>query len=272
MLINGQWSDVIQITDRGLQYGDGVFETLSVCDGRPQLWDWHVDRLEQGCRRLGIVPPDREELHREALILCQRSGGRRVLKIIITRGPGGRGYMPHAGEDSTTRILTTFDWPDCPPRIVSAGARLCTCRTRLAINPLLAGIKHLNRLEQVLASMECRDSGCDEGLMLDTENNVIEGIRSNVFIIRDQRLFTPDLTQCGVAGVIRHLIIHDQVRHGIPVTVTRLNHADIMAGEEIFVCNSIAGIWPIATVDGNKTAGTAVSRYIAGQLERFLSG
>ena len=271
MLINGQPASSIAASDRGLQYGDGVFETIAVIDGRPCLWSWHMQRLNRGCERLRIQCPDPELLYREALSVSDRPGYC-VLKIIVTRGAAGRGYLPNEQECSPTRILAAFDWPPGVSWSAPQSVRLCICTVRLAVNPLLAGIKHLNRLEQVLAAAECHERGYEEGLMLDTNELVIEGTRSNVFLVRDHRLYTPDLQYCGIDGVVRELLIENVIDHELPVTVTKLTLADIQTADEIFICNSIMGIRPVVAVDGHDTAGTAVSTALSRRLARVMTG
>ena len=249
LLINGVRTTQINALDRGLTYGDGLFETLALIDGRPRLWRHHLQRLEYGCRRLGLALPDRRLLEHELLTLYRHFNGsdnrRLVAKIIITRGQGGRGYRPVDVEP--TRIVSVFDWPDYPPEYID-GIRVRWCRSRLSHNPQLAGIKHLNRLDQVMASLEWNDETIAEGLMLDQRDSVIEGTKTNLFVVRGQTLLTAPVDHCGIAGVIREVICTDVIDHQIPVEIRPLTTDDVRGANEAFVCNSIIGIWPVVRI------------------------
>ena len=195
-LINGHISERLSAQDRGLQYGDGVFETIAVRQKELLCWEPHYRRLKTGCDFLGIDCPSSSLLINEAAQL-EYNSELAVLKIIITRGQGGRGYRPPVPKTPATRILGLYPWPDYPEENYIQGVKTKICQTRLGHNPQLAGIKHLNRLEQVLARSEWDQPEIAEGLMLDIDDNVIEGTMSNLFIIKDQKLMTPDLSQCG---------------------------------------------------------------------------
>ena len=192
-LIDGREAVAIDVRDRGLHYGDGLFETLAVAQGRPLLWRRHMQRLAAGCRRLRIPPPAAETLREEAERLCARLD-RAVLKIMVTRGDGGRGYAPPPAA-AGTRVLMTYPWPPYPERHRRDGVAVRVCAARLGASPGLVGLKHLNRLEQVMARAEWDDPSIAEGLMLDAAGHVIEGTMSNLFAVIGGRLVTPDLTQ-----------------------------------------------------------------------------
>jgi 4-amino-4-deoxychorismate lyase len=167
-----------------------------------------------------------------------------VLKIIITRGQGGRGYrMPPAA--TPTRVLQVSAWPEFPPACSDAGVVVRLCRQRLGINPALAGIKHLNRLEQVLARQEWDDPDIHEGLLRDTTGNVIEGTMSNLFVVRDGRLMTPDLARCGVAGILRSVVLELAERLKLKVVLGDLPMTELERADELFLTNSVIGIWPV---------------------------
>jgi 4-amino-4-deoxychorismate lyase len=246
-VINGQASDGISSLDRGLLYGDGVFETIAVEDGQPRFWLRHLARLSSGCERLGIPRPDGRRLLEEALAVI--SGVERgVLKIIVTRGCAGRGYRS-ANDAIPTRIIQLHPWPDYPETCRGSGVRVRLCRQRLGHNPVLAGIKHLNRLEQVLARGEWDDPGILEGLLLDGDGCLVEGTMSNLFIIRDRVLMTPDLSRCGVAGILRSVVMELAARVPMPVEVRALGLKDLREADEVFLSNSIIGIWPVIAVE-----------------------
>lgn len=243
MLIDGKDTDRVAADDRGLLYGDGLFETIAVRGGVPQLWSQHMARLQRDCSRLGMTPPAEDVLHNEARTLCAASE-RAVLKIIITRGSGGRGYRP-AAQSVPRRILSLHPWPDYSAHCWQEGVAVRLCDMRLGRNPRLAGIKHLNRLEQVLARSEWDDAAIAEGLMLDTEGQLIEGTMSNVFLVCGGELRTPALEHCGVAGVMRGHVVALAAELGIPCAVMPLVLADVAQADELFVCNSLVGIWPV---------------------------
>jgi 4-amino-4-deoxychorismate lyase len=247
-LINGQKNEFISVQDRGLHYGDGLFETLAVHDKQPLCWGKHFARLKKGCARLGIECPSSELLFSEAIQLCNDSD-KSVLKIILTRGQGGRGYRPPETNNPVTRILGNYPWPDHPHGNVIEGIKIRLCNTRLARNPQLAGIKHLNRLEQVLARSEWDDPDVAEGLMQDTEGNVMEGTMSNLFIINGNLLITPDLTECGIAGIIRECVLDLAADINLETSISSLTDKDLYAADEIFLCNSVIGIWPVRQLE-----------------------
>ena len=246
MLINGTPAQVIEAADRGLQYGDGLFETLAVVDGQPCLWKAHMDRLRSGCERMGIACPDESLLLREsqAEIDSEQHG---ILKIIVTRGVGQRGYRPPV-PSNPNRILECTPWPvhlDTPSDL---GVEVRLCSLRLGRNPVLAGMKTLNRIEQVLARSEWSDDRIAEGLMFDTEGYLIEGTASNLFLFLRGRLVTPDLTNCGIAGIMRGLVIEQAGKRGIPLSIQNLRLADLKAADGLFLTNSLIGIRPVTKV------------------------
>lgn len=247
-LINGRPGHAIDLHDRGLQYGDGLFSTLAVREGRPQLWERHVERLREGGRRLRLAPVDASVLRTEADMLCAGTT-RGVLKIVLTRGPGPRGYRCEPDRPGT-RILSLAAAPEYPARHYRDGVAVRLCSTRLGANPALAGIKHLNRLEQVLARAEWDDAEIAEGLMRDGQGRIVAGTMSNLFLVCDGALLTPRLDECGVAGVMRAAIIEWARAEGLPVTEGRLNDEDLRRADEIFLCNSLIGLWPVRRIEG----------------------
>jgi len=249
-LINGKLNENLSVQDRGLHYGDGVFETLAIQNEKPLCWDKHINRLNHGCRCLGIDCPPQELLFFEANQLCTNLQ-RGVLKIILTRGEGARGYKPPHSSNMPTRILATYPWPDFPADNANLGVKVRICTTRLGRNSQLAGIKHLNRLEQVLARSEWDDQNIAEGLMLDTEDNVIEGTMSNLFIVAQDKLLTPALTYCGIAGIIRQCVIELAPEQRIQTEVISINQNELYEADELFLCNSILGIWPVRQLENH---------------------
>ncbi|MBN1005493.1 aminodeoxychorismate lyase [Amphritea pacifica] len=249
ILINGQSEQSIPVTDRGLAYGHGLFETITLNGSQPVVWQAHLDRLCKGADRLGIPLPANIQSLLEAdlaklLQLQPASGSRQVLKITITRGCGGRGY---AVDDRVpiNRIVQLNPFPDYPEQPSVKGVSVRLCQTRLALSPLLAGIKHLNRLEQVLARAEWNDSRIREGIVLDSEGFLVEGTMSNLFWAQGGGLYTPQLDRCGVAGIIRQTILTLAEQIGVTVCEGLYAADTLVAADEVFVCNSVIAIWPV---------------------------
>jgi 4-amino-4-deoxychorismate lyase len=251
ILVNGIAQTQINITDRGFQYGDGLFETIAVFNGKPCFLNRHLERLTRGCQRLKLPAPDLNLLQTEINQLCQHAD-LAVLKIIITRGSGGRGYR-QPEPIQTTRVLSLHPFPNYPEDYKQNGITTRFCQARLGLNPTLAGLKHLNRLEQVLARAEWQDEVM-EGIMLDICDRVIEGTMSNLFYVKNNQLYTAKLTQSGVAGIIRNLIIeqHSVIEHDYTTN-------ELLIADELFICNAVIGIFPIKQLAervfnvGNKT-------------------
>lgn len=279
ILINGHPTEQLSVLDRGFQYGDGLFETLSISNGQPQQWSRHMARLEMGCNRLGIAMPDLESLRTEAESLCRtfvaesrENAG--VLKITVTRGSGGRGYAT-AGVHEPTRVVAVFKAADFPASHVTEGVKLRLCEMRLGHNPVLAGIKHLNRLEQVLARSEWDDPDIAEGVLLDNTNNVIEGTMSNLFCVKasegaQSTLVTPVLSRCGVQGVTRDRILEIAAQLGIPTQETDLQVADFQQASEVFISNSLIGIWPVRRFMQQDYTVGPITRRLRATLEQAI--
>lgn len=246
--VNGAVAGCLPVNDRGLLYGDGVWETIGVQQGKPQLLDWHLERLQTGLQALGITLPDWKGLQQEIDTICTAQQ-RAVLKLIVTRGAGQRGYNPATGEPPT-RILQLSSWPEYPPAYAQQGIRLALCETRMAQQPRLAGFKHLNRLEQVLARGEFGNDH-QEGLVRDYDGNVIEGTMSNLFVIKaDGSVCTPDLGQCGIAGVMRRFIVQTLENIGIQCHIHPLSLRDVEQAQGLFMTNSLIGVWPVRELSG----------------------
>lgn len=248
MLVNGVSKEHISVTDRGFQYGDGLFETIAVANGQAVFLDRHLSRLNAACLRLSLPFPGNELLTSEAETLSRHST-QAVLKIILTRGVGGRGYRQPA-PIQTTRVLSLHPFPDYPASYHELGVVLRFCSTRLGLNPTLAGMKHLNRLEQVLARAEWNDDSIQEGIMMDINGHVIEGTMTNLFYVKHNAIFTAALTSAGIAGIVRGIVMELAVSLGLPVIECAYIQADLLAADEVFVCNSVIGIWPVKQIDG----------------------
>lgn len=261
--VNGIETSAINIADRGLAYGDGVFETMRVVQGKIPLLDWHLKRFLRGVEVLGFGQSERlqtdflkyltialDEIKNNA---CLETS---LIKLIVTRGSNGRGYMPPI-DPHCQFVVQVFDRPDYPLDYQQQGIVLKECEYRLAYQPQLAGIKHLNRLDQVLASQELL--GLPEGLMLDYQDRVIEGTKSNLLVFQKGQVITPKLDNCGVQGVLRDaLMAASAEKKGAlnsmiqerDISLTELEQSDGLA-----MINSVFGLWPVRTlsyVDGSE--------------------
>lgn len=267
-LINGKPAGCIPVTDRGVQYGDGLFETMAVVNTRLPFWPFHYQRLQQGCARLHMALPILAELETELAELIQIVP-RAIIKLILTRGSGQRGYAPPLSV-VPTRILQRFPWPDIPMTHTSEGVSVRRCQLELARQPRLAGIKHLNRLEQVLARAEWDDPSIAEGLVGDANGHVIEAIAHNVFIVEAGRLVTPTLEQCGVAGVMRQWILEQAPKWGIATQVLDISWERLSRADEVFLCNSVHGIWPVRQFEAHRYTVGPVTKQISQAYEHRL--
>ena len=248
VLVDGQEGGRVDAFDRGLQYGDGLFETIAVPDGRPRFLDWHLERLTDGARRLGFPALDTGLLRREVEAIS--SGSRCIVKLVVTRGSGPRGYRPPQAPQPR-RIVAASDWPQATP---ATGARVGWCRTRLGRNPDLAGLKHLNRLEQVLARSEWDDGVMDEGLMCDEVGHVITATQANLFAKIGGRWVTPRLDQCGVAGIMRRAFRTWQAAQGVAVEEREVLRADVESASALLLTNALVGAWPVRELAGRPVA------------------
>ncbi|MHC1479214.1 aminodeoxychorismate lyase [Frateuria aurantia] len=245
-LIDGLVTDQLPADDRGLAYGDGLFETLWVEAGVPRLWHWHWLRLTEGCTRLGLGLPSEalllDEIRKVAEGLPQAA-----VRFSLTRGSGPRGYAPPQAP-CERRILSASAPPRWPAEVYTDGMHLHCCEMRWAMQPRLAGLKHLNRLEQVLARSEWSDPAMGEGLMLDTDGRVISATAANLFAVVDGRCLTPDLRRCGVAGVARAFLLSQFV----DIEVVDLSLDALGRASELCLSSSLRGVWPVAGVGGRR--------------------
>lgn len=246
-LLNGEQKQCIDFSDRGFQYGDGLFETIEVLNGAPLFLDQHLQRLLGGCQRLFIPSPDTDILLKEARQLSAESK-HAVLKLIMTRGSGGRGYR-QPDSPQPTRLFSLHPFPDYPEHFKQNGVAIRFCQHILGINPSLAGIKHMNRLEQILARAEWDDLAFQEGLMMNNHQHIIEGTMSNLFIVKNKTLYTPLVDQCGVAGILRGIVIRLAKKNGISVIEKNILQTEVLAADEVFLSNSIIGIWPVKKIE-----------------------
>ena len=226
--------DAVSIANRGLNYGDGVFETMRVHRGALPFWPQHLARLREGAGRLGITMPDVDfiEARIAEMVLAVDAG---VLKLLLTRGSGGRGYSAASATEAEWMLAL-----HPLPAAASDALQLVWCDTPLPVQPLLAGIKHCNRLEQVLARMEVDRAGADEGLVCDADGQVVSATAANLLVLRGGRWLTPPLERCGVAGVLRGWLLEAGL-----VTVEPLSRDAVLAADALALCNAVRGILPV---------------------------
>ncbi len=261
-LVNGHEQNDISIADRGLAYGDGLFETIAWTGKHLHLWERHWHRLKLGAHRLQIELPDEQQVLTQikTLITAHNSSQEpsqvaRVIKLILSRGCGGRGYrLPDVPQAQF--IITLHPWPERDDSDYQQGIKVLVCQTMLAAQPMLAGLKHLNRLEQVMAASELSDTPYQEGLMLEfstsdssQKQTIIEGISSNVFFVRNRQLHTPEIRYSGVNGTVRCELLEYAKKRGIKVQTGVFTMQDVMEAEEVFFSNSIFGILPVRQID-----------------------
>ena len=262
ILVDGSAQTPIRPTDRGLAYGDGVFRTLLVRRGVAVQWLRHYAKLAADCAALGIRCPSQSVLSDELRDACERvdvSCAEHVAKIIVTRGNGARGYA-YTNDLEPTRVVIATPRVPYPAAYAASGVRVRKCAVTLAHQPALAGVKHLNRLENVLARAEWSDSDIAEGLLCDAAGHAIGGTMTNVFIARGGTLVTPALDRCGVAGVTRQRVIDAARTHGVACAIRDVPWTELLAADEVILTNSLAGAWPVHEIDGaGRTPGPIVS-------------
>jgi 4-amino-4-deoxychorismate lyase len=263
-MVDGRFAETLPADDRGLLYGDGLFETLRVVQGRAPLWPRHMRRLKDGCARLGLPPPDAERLRDEA---AQVAGDldAAVVRITWTRGSGPRGYRP-PHDAQARRVMTAAPAPRTPVDWSDHGIRIRCCRTRMASQPALAGLKHLNRLEQVLARGEWDDPDLAEGLMRDMHGRVVCATAANLFARIDGQWITPPVDTCGVAGVARAEVLAQWP----DCRIATIEMDALMQAEEIFLSSSVRGILPVRELDGRALPVGDDSRLVQAHFDALL--
>lgn len=264
ILVNGALSDRVAALDRGLAFGDGAFRTLRVSGARPLNWARHYARLTADCEMLGLAVPAEKVWLAEIAQVAPREA---TLKLIVTRGVGGRGYRPSASA-APTRIVVVFAPPDYPPGLARDGVRVRRCELVLCEQPRLAGAKTLNRLENVLARGEWDDEDIREGLLADASNRLIEGTMSNVFVVKNGLVATPDLSRCGVVGAQRERIRELLEAEGVDCLVHDVPFGEIEQCDEVFLSNSLIGIWPVRRLDERQWTPGPLTRRLQALIER----
>ena len=252
VLVNGVPTDRIPVDDRGLLYGDGLFETVAFHRGRAALWPLHMARLAQGCRVLDLPGPDVDQLHAECRALVE-GADRAVVRVTWTRGPGGRAYVPPESV-APNRILQRRAWPESIEEHRRTGISMITSPIPLNDPGPLAGLKHLNRLPQVLIGRACRQAGADEALVLDSSGGLVEALTGNLVIEREGRLIAPGPHPAAVAGVGLGWL---RETAGDALDERPIDAEELRETDAIWVINSVQGFRPVALLDGNaRRSGT----------------
>ncbi len=260
----------VSVFDRGFQYGDGVFETLAVVAGRVLELDAHLERLAQGAHLLGFPSPDQGKLAKEVQTIATAVGAeiRTVVKVIYTRGSGGRGLAPPQ-QPEPNRVILRLPWPAYPSEWAQFGVRIRLCQTQQINGAALDGrIKSLNQLNRIVARMEWTDDEVAEGLLRDSEQRLVEGTTSNLFLVRDGVLLTPELSDTGLPGITRRRVMELAKADKIPVYEGEVDVTDLRGADEVFLTNSLIGIWPVRQLENKRWPAPGV---LTRRLQRALA-
>lgn len=242
--VNGRQVDNISIIDRGFSYGDGVFTTAKIVNGKVDMLTRHIQRLKDSCGILNISIPDINKLQQQIITLA-KTYSLAVIKIIITAGEGGRGYS-RVGCSVANIIISIYEFPKHYLNWQQKGVSLGTSRLKFGLNPLLSGLKHLNRLEQVLLRQEVDKVDEDDLLVTNINDDIIETSCANIFWFKHEKLYTPELSNSGVAGLMRAAIID----HFKETQIVKSKITEIECADAIFICNSVMGIVPVNKYNG----------------------
>ena len=270
VLVNGVADRRVAALDRGLHFGDGLFETIACRHGRPRFLSLHLERLALGCARLGLNAGSLEALRDEVRTLAHAVDNA-IIKVVVTRGAAvTRGYGV-TGREIATRITLRYAWPPEDPAWPHDGVQVRTAALRLGENPALAGLKHCNRLEQVLARNEWTDPGIAEALLFSSSARLVSGTMSNVFLVQDSKLRTPRLDRCGVAGIMRRIVLREAARAGVVAEEGVLDAADVQNAQELFLTNARIGIWPVQALDARTWSPGPVTRVLQRLIAPLLA-
>ncbi len=272
---NGQNIDVHAATDRSLLYGDGVFTTIAINNQKPLLLDEHINRLYRDAKKIAIPSVSKDIILKRLTDALEQwfessSSDNAIARITISRSSGGRGYQCLDAEP--VYWINLSPWPTHIEPLREEGVSLRMCSQLLSNNPSLAGIKHCNRLEQVLARDEWRDETIHEGLMADMDGNIIEGTMSNFFIVKEGVISTPELSHSGVDGIMRNTVINAAKLQNLDIKIRTISKSDILSADAIFISNSIIEIWPVNRFDGNQYSKLAIITDLQSKLRSMIHG
>ncbi len=252
ILVNGVETDYIRADDRGLLYGDGIFETIAVKNSTPLLLSSHLNRLSVSATRLSISGLDLKAVCDDIQQIISKTGlTEAIIRITLTRGSGVRGYASLSSESNI--IISISQFPKSIFEKRDLGVDVITSKLRLYKNPNLAGIKHLNRLDQVLIANETAKVNADEAIVLSEHGFVIEGGKSNIFAVIGGVIVTPIIADYGVAGIMRQQVINAAKMAGYNVEERSVKSEELKLAQELFLTNSIIGIWSVKNLDDVET-------------------
>lgn len=270
--LDGERADALPLPDRGVELGDGLFETLLAHRGQLLFVDLHLDRLRCGADMLAfsdVSGAAEMQLQLASDFLKDQHWEWASVRLTVTRGVGERGYAPPA--NNKPRIVIQAYKIDRDAGQMLQPASLEVAALRLSLQPALAGLKHLNRLEQVLAAQEAQQRGFDELLLLSHSGEVVSCIAGNVFLVRSGRIFTPPMVSCGVAGTRRRLIIERWAKMcGYDISVGVITLPDILAADEVFFSNSLITVRSVASIGDHEYACADVATALFEHFERDL--
>lgn len=247
IIINGEFNSLLDISDRSFHYGDACFTTICVKQSRLQLWAKHLERLTNNCQRLGIQFADWSAVLQSAERLIEKSGAESaVVKVVITRGRGGRGYSPKEVR-WPSYVVSIHSFPSLYTNWHQNGINVGLSSVKLGKQPLLAGIKHCNRLEQVLIKDALDKTEFDDVLVCDFDDNLVESSAGNLFWLTQGQWYTPSLEYSGVEGVMRNCVLDYFAEKNSPVVQVTQNIGANFAADEMFICNSLMGVVAINT-------------------------
>nr|WP_314983556.1 aminodeoxychorismate lyase [uncultured Pantoea sp.] len=268
MWINGLKQSTLTASDRGLQFGDGCFTTAAVRQGKIMMLESHIQRLKEGCERLWISGVDWHQLEAEMKQAAYEQN-QAVLKVIISTGSGGRGYS-RRGCGEPARIVSLAPWPLHYADLQQQGVSLRLSPIRLARNAQFAGIKHLNRLEQVMIRAHLDQTDADEALVLDTEGWVVECCAANLFWRKGTQIFTPDLSVSGVDGIMRRSLMAQLVAAGQACQVVKSEPAKLMNADEVVICNALMPVLPVRQIEAVKFTERSLFNQLQASCEKIM--
>ena len=272
-LINGIAAEYLAADDRSIQFGDGLFETMLVRDGRVIQLAEHLDRLHVSAQRLSISMPQRPVFIDDIDKLIDEAGSAcGVIKLIVTRGRSSRGYQ-YDHQAGSNRLVRFSAIQRQYSSILSAEllrGDLYLCNTPASVNTALAGMKHLNRLDNVLARNEFAADRYIDGLMSDVDGHIIEGSMSNLFAIRDRVLYTPDLGRAGVDGVMRNTVLELAGQAGIEYSVCTLTRPELEQMDCLFITNSLIGMKAVDNLEDTHYSDFSLCEQLFEQLLTYL--
>lgn len=279
-LINGKFSKTVSVLDRGLSYGDGLFETMAWSHTKynnfvgVEFWSRHLERLKTSCSRMKIKIPKKMVFDKYKIKILKKSLSmglkEGILKIIITRGVGGRGYK-FEKDIAPTVILLSFPKVRVENKFLDKGVNLKFCKSPIFINRQLAGIKHLNRIDSVMARSEWQSKKFFDGVLLDESENIIDGTMTNIFFSKNNILYTPHLNKCGINGIMRQVVIEKAVMFFDDIQEIIINRKDFMLYSEMFITNSIIKVLPVKRLDQKNFKISKSTRKLIGYFQEITN-